>query len=94
MRLAIPRLLNRYWVLRLQKFLLNGYFRDEDDDLKDEGILQNIVSTQKEGTGEDFYAIAELDSLEIVVVGTNGTILHTSDGGESWQSQNSGTNKN
>jgi photosystem II stability/assembly factor-like uncharacterized protein len=54
-------------------------------------ILWTVV--QQGDSNANFTDICFIDSEQGWIVGTNGTILHTDDGGITWSQQNSGTNK-
>ena len=49
-------------------------------------------SPQVSGTTEDLVSVTFIDSLQGFIVGTNGTIIKTTDGGINWLIKNSGTN--
>ena len=51
----------------------------------DEWLQQNLK-------GDYFKAISCVDALNVWIVGYNGTIVHTADGGENWQKQRNGDN--
>jgi photosystem II stability/assembly factor-like uncharacterized protein len=48
-------------------------------------------SAQTSGTTNNLYQVWYAGNDELFVVGVKGTILHTSDGGATWQTQTSGT---
>jgi photosystem II stability/assembly factor-like uncharacterized protein len=60
-----------------------------------------IQQTLKEREGSDLFQDRDLYSIRFApdgksgwIVGEEGTVLHTDDGGETWSRQDSGTNKN
>ena len=55
------------------------------------GMAQNPWFTQNSGTSEDLRAISVVNADTAYVVGFNGTILKTTDGGTVWQPLTSGT---
>lgn len=65
-----------------------------------EGLMQNVDQKGNMGGGYDLGATERLNAIacrylaEAWVVGDNGTLLYTSDGGASWQAQNLDTTAN
>ena len=53
-------------------------------------ILRGIMA-QESGTNEDLYDVSSTDANTATVVGDTGTILRTTNGGETWVAQDSGT---
>jgi len=53
-------------------------------------LLANGWQSQESNTNENLRGVWFADSLNGWVCGANGTILHTSSGGETWELQESG----
>ena len=62
-------------------------------------LQSNLISQlgwnqQQCGTTENLNAVFFINNKVGTVVGNNGTILRTTNGGETWENQSSGTNQN
>ena len=55
------------------------------------GDAPGVWSAQNSGTTQTLLDVAFVDTKNGWAVGSNGTVLHTSDGGLAWEAQDSGT---